>query len=131
MKETTASTPGAILPAVRLHTAAFLWALGCLCLEMCILQDLGTPSRSIKPTFACLAIELECEAHGAAAVHSGGGVLTGAVAAAVVHRARFCNHTELRVPREITAAPRNIMGHKAQSQHTAFQAFSPEHTNNC
>lgn len=39
--------------------------------------------------FACLAIELECESHGAAAVDSCGCVLAGAVAAAVVHRARF------------------------------------------
>lgn len=74
-------------------------------------------SRSINPTFACLAIKLECESNGAAAVDSGGRVLAGAVAAAVIHCTRFWPKRQSSgFLKEIIMVPGNIMGHKAQSQ---------------
>lgn len=103
---------------------------------MSIFQDLVPPHRCWHmcpgdPTFACLAIKLERESHGAAAVHSGGRVLAGAVAAAVVHRARFCTRQSLGPLREIITAPTNIMGTRHSPKHPATHICSLEPTSNC
>lgn len=83
-------------------------------------------SRSINPTFACLAIELEREPNGAAAVDPCGRVLAGAVAAAVVHRARFWPKRQSSgFLREIIMVPGNIMGYKAQSQARCYSNIQP------
>lgn len=74
-------------------------------------------SRSKKPTFARLAIKLEREPDGTAAVDAGGCVLTGAIAAAVVHGTRFWpTRRSSGLLRAIIMVPRNIVGYKAQSQ---------------
>lgn len=86
-------------------------------------------SSSINPTFACLAIKLEREAHGAAAVDPGGGVLTGAIAAAVVHCTRFWQRDRAQVsPGKLQWQQETSWDTRHSPKHTAVQTFSLEHT---